>query len=146
MAGAERRGILRQGEGEVVAFRLFSFLLLNQQRAAVGALERGRFGHASAPGGRERLLRRIRDVDGGERFSGIDFRVRLRPAGQQGLQQRLVFLQFDGSDRSDRSGRQAFFQEFSLDGLGNPVRITLPAAAEAQMQHGRAKSQHREIA
>ena len=69
----------------------------------------------------------------------------LRPALQQGSQQRLVFLQFYGADACDGQRRIAGLTYLTLYVLRDSGRVALSAAAEAQMQHRRTESQHRKI-
>ena len=144
VAGAERSGIQRKRESKVAAFGEPAFLLFDEQRAAVRAFQRGGLGHAGAASSGQSLLRRIRHVDSGQRFGRIDFRTGPGPAGKQGLQQGLVFFQFDGPHGRDGFRDEPGIEQLRRNGFGNAGRIALFPAAEAQMEHRRAEDQHRQ--
>ena len=142
MAASDRGGFLGDGKREVATFGQLAFLLFDEERAAARASEGGGLRHAGAAGGGQGLFGRVRHVDGGEGFGGIDFGASPRPVGEQGLQERLVFLQFDSSDDGDGLRRKAGGAKPRINELGDPRRIALPPASEAQMEHRRPEGQH----
>ena len=145
VSATDGSGVLRQGEGKIVAVGNLAFLLLDQQGSSPGAFDGGGFGHAGAAGGRKSLFRRVGHVDGGQGFRGIDGGMCLRELRQEGLEQGFVFLQFNGADRGDGFRREAFFLEFRRDGFRDAGGVALPAAAEAQVEYRRSERDRREF-